>query len=91
MSTHPDVAALGGAALDVLAMDGVAVIGTLGFFVPAAILVTVVVLAVLRDRRLAAREEAAEAAERAGAHEALGDDGQGRRPAPDRPTPPPAG
>lgn len=74
---------------DVLAMDGVAVIGTLGFFVPAAILVTVVVLAVVRDRRLAAQEEAAEAAERARAHEALDDyeDIQGRRP--DRPRTPP--
>ena len=75
---------------DVLAMDGVAVIGTLGFFVPAAILVTVVVLAVVRDRRLAAQEEAEEAAGRAGAHEALDDyeDIQGRRP--DRPRTPPA-
>ena len=74
---------------DVLAMDGVAVIGTLGFFVPAAILVTVVVLAVVRDRRLAAQEEAEEAAERARAHESLDDyeDIQGRRP--ERPRTPP--
>lgn len=50
---------------DVLAMDGVAVIGTLGFFVPAAILVAVVVVAVVRDRRLAAQEAEAEAAEEA--------------------------
>ena len=77
---------------DVLAMDGVAVIGTLGFFVPAVILVAVVVVAVVRDRRLAAQEEAAEAAEQARAHESLDDyeDIQGRRTSPDRPTPPPA-
>ena len=74
---------------DVLAMDGVAVIGTLGFFVPAAILVTVVVLAVVRDRRLAAQEGAEEATERARAHEMLDDyeDIQGRRP--ERPRTPP--
>jgi heme exporter protein D len=73
------------AAFDVRAMDGVAVIGTLGFFVPALVLVTVVVVAVVRDRRLAAQEEAAEAAEQARAREALGDyeDIQGRRPGPD--------
>ncbi|RBY75564.1 hypothetical protein DQ239_15870 [Blastococcus sp. TF02-09] len=77
------------AAFDVLAMDGLAVIGTLGFFVPAVILVTVVVVAVVRDRRLAAQEEAAEAAEQARAREALGDyeDIQARRP--DRPRTPP--
>ena len=40
-------------------------LGTLGFFVPAAILVALVVVAVVRDRRLNAREEAAEA-QRAG-------------------------
>ncbi len=80
-------------ALDVLAMDGVAVIGTLGFFVPAAILVTVVVVAVVRDRRLAAQEAEEEAAEQARAHESLGDheDVEGRRPAAGGPTPPPAG
>ncbi|SDF19270.1 hypothetical protein SAMN05660662_1277 [Blastococcus aurantiacus] len=78
------------AAPDVLAMDGVAVIGTLGFFVPAAILLTVVVLAVVRDRRLAAQEEADEAAEQARAREALDDyeDIQGHRPG-DRPRTPP--
>jgi hypothetical protein len=77
------------AAFDVLAMDGLAVIGTLGFFVPAVILVTVVVVAVVRDRRLAAQEEAAEAADQARAHETLDDyeDIQGRRP--DRPRTPP--
>ena len=77
------------AAFDVLAMDGVAVIGTLGFFVPAVILVTLVVVAVVRDRRLAAQEEAEETAERACAREALGDyeDIRGRRP--DRPRTPP--
>lgn len=82
MSTH----------LDVLTMDGVAVIGTLGFFVPAVVLVTVVVIAVVRDRRLAAQEEAAEAAARARAHESLDgyEDIRGRRQPAERPTPPPA-
>ena len=47
--------------LDVLAIDGLRVIGTLGFFVPAAILIALVVVAVVRDRRLTAREEAEEA------------------------------
>jgi flagellar biosynthesis/type III secretory pathway M-ring protein FliF/YscJ len=80
-------------AYDVLATDGLKVLGTLGFFVPAAILVTIVIVAVVRDRRLAAREAEEEAAEQAGRHEALDDyeDVQGRRPSADRPTPPPAG
>jgi hypothetical protein len=79
-------------AVDVLAMDGLRVIGTLGFFLPAAVLVTVVVVAVVRDRRLAAREAEADAAEEARAHEALDgyEDIEGRRPAPGAPTPPPA-
>lgn len=79
--------------IDVLAVDGLAVIGTIGFFVPAALLVTLVVVAVVRDRRLAAQEEAQEATERAHARESLDDydDVQGRSPAPDGPTPPPAG
>lgn len=47
--------------VDVLAMDGLAVLGTLGFFVPAALLVAFVVFAVVRDRRISAREEAEEA------------------------------
>lgn len=47
-------------AVDVVAMDGVAVIGTIGFFVPAAILIALVVGAVVRDRRLSAREAAAD-------------------------------
>ena len=46
---------------DVLATDGLKVLGTLGFFVPAAILVALVVYAVVRDRRLTAREEAEDA------------------------------
>ena len=46
---------------DVLATDGLKVLGTLGFFVPAAILIALVVFAVVRDRRLNAREEAEEA------------------------------
>ena len=45
-------------AVDVLATDGLSVIGTVGFFVPAAILIGLVVGAVVRDRRLSAREEA---------------------------------
>ena len=51
--------------LDVLATDGLKVLGTIGFFVPAAILIVLVVFAVVRDRRLTAREEAEEA-QRAG-------------------------
>jgi heme exporter protein D len=80
------------AGFDVLATDGLKVLGTLGFFVPAAILVTLVVVAVVRDRRQVAREEAEEAAEQARARESLGDyeDIQARPPADgDRPTPPP--
>jgi hypothetical protein len=46
---------------DVLATDGLKVLGTLGFFVPAAILVALVVFAVVRDRRQRAREETEEA------------------------------
>ena len=77
-------------AFDVLAMDGLAVIGTLGFFVPAVILVVVVVVAVVRDRRLAAQEEAEEAVQRARAHESLDgyEDIADRRP--DLPRTPPA-
>jgi hypothetical protein len=52
-------------AVDGLAMDGLSIIGTVGFFVPAAALIALVVGAVVRDRRLSAREEAAEA-DRAG-------------------------
>ncbi|RBY89338.1 hypothetical protein [Blastococcus sp. TF02A-30] len=75
---------------DLLAMDGLKVIGTIGFFVPAAILVTFVVVAIIRDRRLVAREEAEEAAEAARQREALGgyQDVRGER---SGPTPPPAG
>jgi hypothetical protein len=51
--------------LDVLATDGLKILGTLGFFVPAAILVALVVGAVVRDRRLSAREAAEEEAEAA--------------------------
>jgi hypothetical protein len=36
-------------------------VATLGFFVPAAILIGFVVFAVVRDRRISAREEAEEA------------------------------
>jgi hypothetical protein len=46
-------------AVDLLAMDGLSMIGTVGFFVPAAALIALVVGAVVRDRRLSAREEAA--------------------------------
>ncbi len=45
------------APVDVVAMDGLGIIGTVGFFVPAALLVALVVGAVARDRRLHAREE----------------------------------
>ena len=38
-------------------MDGLGLIGTVGFFVPAALLIGLVVGAVVRDRRLHAREE----------------------------------
>jgi hypothetical protein len=48
-------------ATDLLATDGLSVIGTVGFFVPAAILVGLVIGAVVRDRRISAREDAAEA------------------------------
>jgi hypothetical protein len=41
----------------VLATDGLGLIGTVGVFVPAALLVALVVGAVVRDRRLHAREE----------------------------------
>jgi hypothetical protein len=58
---------------DVVAMDGLSIIGTLGFFVPAAILVALVTAAVVRDRRLTAREAAAEADREALAREALPD------------------
>jgi hypothetical protein len=43
--------------VDVVAMDGLGLIGTLGFVVPAALLVGLVVGAVVRDRRLHARED----------------------------------
>jgi hypothetical protein len=66
--------------VDVLATDGLKVLGTLGFFVPAAILVALVVFAVIRDRRLSAREEADEATRAAMEREAL--------PHPPRTTPP---
>ena len=46
---------------DLVAMDGLGIIGTVGFFVPAALLIALVVGAVVRDRRLSAREEAEEA------------------------------
>jgi HAMP domain-containing protein len=49
-------------AVDLLATDGLSIIGTVGFFVPAALLIALVVGAVVRDRRLSAREDAAEAA-----------------------------
>jgi hypothetical protein len=52
-------------AVDLLATDGLSIIGTVGFFVPAAILLALVVGAVVRDRRLSARDEAAETDRRA--------------------------
>jgi hypothetical protein len=65
---------------DVLATDGLGVLGTLGFFVPAAILVALVAYAVIRDRRLSAREEADEVTRAAMEREAMPD--------PPRTTPP---
>jgi hypothetical protein len=47
-------------AVDLLAMDGLSLVGTVGFFVPAAALIALVVGAVVRDRRLSAQERAAE-------------------------------
>jgi hypothetical protein len=71
----------------VLATDGLKILGTVGFFVPAAILIGLVVGAVVRDRRLSAREEAEEAAAAARQHEALGDH-EGLPDDGGRPTPP---
>jgi uncharacterized membrane protein YhiD involved in acid resistance len=48
----------GSQAVDVLATDGIGMVATVGFFVPAALLVALVVGAVVRDRRLTARERA---------------------------------
>jgi hypothetical protein len=64
-------------AVDVLATDGLSVIGTVGFFVPAAVLVALVVGAVVRDRRLSAREEAEEATRAAMAREEITGPGRG--------------
>ena len=64
-------------ATDLLAMDGVSMIGTVGFFVPAAVLIAVVVGAVVRDRRLSAREDAAQADRRAMKRERITDPGPG--------------
>jgi heme exporter protein D len=44
-----------------MAMDGLGILGTVGFFVPAAVLIALVVGAVVRDRRLSAQEAAEEA------------------------------
>jgi hypothetical protein len=63
-------------AIDVTAHIG-HYLATIGFFVPAAILIGVVVAAVVRDRRLHAREEAEEARLEGMAREEI-------------PTPPPA-
>ena len=69
------------AASDLPVMDVSAHIGhylaTLGFFVPAAVLIGLVVFAVVRDRGLNAREEAEEARREGMAREEI-------------PTPPPA-
>jgi hypothetical protein len=64
-------------AMDPLAMDGLSMIGTVGFFVPAAVLIAVVVGAVVRDRRLSAREDAAQADRRAMEREQISDPGPG--------------
>jgi hypothetical protein len=60
-------------AIDVLAMDGLGIIGTLGFFVPAALLIALVVGAVVRDRRLSARQAEQGDDDPARTHEALPD------------------
>lgn len=46
----------------VLTLDGVGVVGTIGFFVPAAIIVLLVAGAVVRDRRSSAVDEDADTA-----------------------------
>jgi hypothetical protein len=80
------------ASVDVQAMDGLGLIGTVGFFVPAALLIALVVGAVVRDRRLHAREErlvqdaAADYAAGASADHAA--DSSGDTPATRRPAPP---
>ena len=56
---------------DLLATDGLSIIGTVGFFVPAAVLIGLVVGAVVRDRRLSAREDAEEARRAAMAREEI--------------------
>jgi hypothetical protein len=61
---------------EILAWDSLGSIATIGVFGPALVLVGLVVGAVVRDRRLSARERAEAAREDGGA--------------PDRPTPPPA-
>jgi hypothetical protein len=61
---------------EILAWDSLGSIATIGVYGPALVLVGLVVGAVVRDRRLSARERA----------EAVRDDAG----APDRPTPPPA-
>ncbi|WP_110003983.1 hypothetical protein [Geodermatophilus normandii] len=62
-----------------LATDGLSLVATAGFSVPAALLVAAVVMAVVRDRRLAARDRD----EADGAHERTGSPaaGRDRRPA----------
>jgi hypothetical protein len=57
--------------MDILATDGLRVLGTIGFFVPAALLIALVVGAVVRDRRLSAREAAEDARQVAMAREEI--------------------
>jgi hypothetical protein len=57
--------------VDVLATDGLSIIGTVGFFVPAAVLIGLVIGAVVRDRRLSAREDAEDARQAAMAREEI--------------------
>ena len=66
-------------AVDLLAMDGLSIIGTVGFFVPAVILVALVAAAVVRDRRISAREAAAEADREGMAREEIPDGETPRR------------
>src|SRR5688500_8455093 len=53
----------GTGAVDLVAMDGLSIIGTVGFFVHAAALVRLLIGAVVRDRRLRARQAEAERAD----------------------------
>ena len=65
---------------ELVAMGGFSMIGTVVFFVPAAVLVALVVGGVVRDRRLSAREAAEEAARDGMARESIPDRDGSTRP-----------